>query len=167
MLALCACSQDPSAPAAGPDASPQGVLSAAWVYTPATEETENATGAVEVEPAISAEGPVRTVRTARGDVLRAVLLADAAAPTRIAVASLAETLAQRPGARALLYGVSDGNLCLGAQATHVIWYEPEIIEGRALALAIVSGQPGESGSTVCRVLRYTRERSGAVSEEGP
>lgn len=162
-LALAACGADkPPAPA---PAAAVGVLSADWIYTPATEETADATGSVTVEPSVSGEGPMRTLRTGRGDALQAILVGEADPAWRADLARVTQRLAGRPGARATLYAVYAGNLCLGAQATHVVWYEPDLIEGRTLALALLSGPPDESGSTVCRVLRYTRERSGAGSED--
>lgn len=129
----------------------QGVLSAEWIYTPATAATERVTGALTVEAGIDAEGPSRTLFGARGQRLHASLVGpiDVEGP-------LGEALGHRA---AMLYEVGDGNLCDGAQATHLAWAEPELIEGRTLAIAaLAGGAPGETGSTVCRVLRYTRNR---------
>jgi hypothetical protein len=157
MLALAACGEEKSPPA--PAVSPAGVLTPEWVYTPANDDTRLATGALTIVPGIGPEGPIRALQTERGDRLDAVLAGEIDPRARAGIDHVTETLARRPGARALVYSVSAGNLCLGAQSTHVVWYEPEMIEGRALALALLAGAPGESGSTVCRVLRYTRERS--------
>ena len=160
VLALVACGDKKLAPKP-PAPAAQGMLSAEWIYQPATEETRNATGPLTVEPGIGPQGPRRLLRTARGDALDAVLVGEASLTANLEARSLADAMDLRPGARATLYRVDAGNLCLGAQATHVVWYEPELIEGRTLALALVAGgAPGVPGSTICRVLRYTRSRSG-------
>ncbi len=161
-MLLAACGEKtPPAPA---EPMAPGVLSPEWVYTPATEETARATGPLTVEPGISADGPQRTLRTVHGDALHAGLIGAADLAASIELRSIADVLELRPGARAMLYRVDAGNLCLGGQATHLVWYEPEIIEGRSLALAVIAGgAPGETGSTVCRVLRYTRERTGGAA----
>lgn len=159
-MLLAACGQKPPAPAPARPVPP-GVLSLEWVYTPATAETTAATGPLTVEPSIGAAGPQRVLRTVHGDTLEAALVGEADLAANIELRSIADVLELRPGARAMLYRVDAGNLCIGGQATHLIWYEPELIEGRSLALAVIAGgAPGESGSTVCRVLRYTRERTG-------
>lgn len=155
---LTACGERADAPPRPPPAA-AGMLSAEWIYTPADVVTREATGAVTVSPGVGAEGPERTVAGARGGALRAVLSGEADP-------AMAKTLAGRSGAQAMVYVVAGGNLCAGAQATHVVWYEPELIEGRTLALALLTGPPGETGSTICRVLRYTRERSRAGDSEG-
>lgn len=143
------------------------MLSPEWIYTPATAETDGATGPLTVEPTIGATGPQRTLHGARGDTLRAGLVGEADLDATLQMRSVADVLELRPGARAMLYRVEAGNLCIGGQATHLVWYEPELIEGRSLALAVVAGgAPGETGSTVCRVLRYTRERTGGGVREG-
>lgn len=145
---------DTPAPAEPPA---RGVLSAEWIYTPATAETEAATGAVTVEASIGADGPARTIIPARGARVRAVLKGPIAMDEALAAA-----LAQR--ASPMLYVVAEGNVCTDAQATHLVWSEPELVEGRTLAVAaLAGGAPGETGSTVCRVLRYTRNR-GAHAE---
>ena len=66
----------------------------------------------------------------------------------------------------MLYNVAqDQGLCGPTPAQWIVWYEPELIEGRELVLGVVQGaRPGETGSTVCRVLRYTRERGVGNSE---
>jgi hypothetical protein len=130
----------------------QGVLSAEWIYTPASDETQSATGALTVEAGVDAEGPSRTLFGERGQRLHASLVGPIAVD-----GALGAALGQRA---AMLYVVGDGNLCDGAQATHLAWAEPELIEGRTLAIAALSGgAPGEAGSAVCRVLRYTRNRN--------
>ena len=159
-LALTACGDREPAPKP-PAPAAQGMLSDEWVYQPATEETRGATGPLTVTPGIGPLGPYRALRTARGDALDAVLVGEANLTVNLEARSVADAMDLRPGARATLYRVDAGNLCLGAQATHVVWYEPELIEGRTLALAFVAGgAPGDPGSTICRVLRYTRDRSG-------
>lgn len=160
VLALAACGEKKPAPAAARPIA-QGMLSVEWVYEPATEETRSATGPLTVEPGIGPLGPRRLLHTARGDVVDTVLVGEAALTANLESRSLADAMDLRPGAHATLYQVEGGNLCLGEQATHVVWYEPELIEGRTLALAFVAGgAPGVPGSTICRVLRYTRDRSG-------
>jgi hypothetical protein len=159
MLALSACGQEKPAPAT--PAAAQGVLSDAWIYTPTDAATDAATGAVTVEPGIGPDGPIRSLRTARGALLDAVLVGEPDPRFRADLPAIVAMLAQRPVARGKLFAVSAGNLCEGVQATHIVWYEPEMIEGRALALALLSGPPDQTGSTVCRVLRYTRERGEA------
>jgi hypothetical protein len=159
-LALAACGDKKPAPTR-PAPVDQGMLSAEWVYQPATQETRDATGPLTVDPSIGSQGPRRLLHTARGDALDAVLVGEANLTVNLEARSLADAMDLRAGARATLYRVDAGNLCLGAQATHVVWYEPELIEGRTLALALVAGgAPGDPGSTICRVLRYTRSRSG-------
>ena len=159
VLAVMACGER-KLPPSPPAPAPAGTLSPEWIYQPATEETVIATGAVTVEPGVGPLGPRRLLRTARGDELEAQLVGEANLAARVETRNIGEALDLRPGARATLYRIASGNLCIGAQATHVVWYEPEMIEGRTLALALVAGgAPGETGSTVCRVLRYTRNRT--------
>jgi hypothetical protein len=148
-----ACGQAAETPAPARPA-PQGVLSAEWVYLPATAATAAFTGPVTVEASVGADGPARTVVGQKGPSVRAVLSGAMAMDV-----ALAEALAQRPGAPATLYAVAEGDLCPPATTTHLVWAEPELIEGRTLAIAAISGgAPGQTGSTVCRVLRYTRDR---------
>jgi hypothetical protein len=140
------------------DSAPRGVLSPEWIYAPASAETERSTGAVVIEAQVSAAGPVRRIAATRGQRLNAVLAGPAPADPALLVA-----LGQSP-VPPMLYAVTDGNLCDAGQATHIVWAEPELIEGRTLALAVLNGAPGETGSTVCRVLRYTRSRSLGAAE---
>jgi len=141
-----------AAPPVPAEPPPRGVLSAEWIYTPATAETEAATGAVTVEASVGTDGPSRTLIAARGARVRAVLKGPI-----VMDETLAAALAQR--ASPMLYTIAEGNLCADVQATHLVWSEPELVEGRTLAVAaLAGGAPGETGSTVCRVLRYTRNR---------
>lgn len=148
---------------------PQGVLSPDWAYTPASAETASATGVLTVEAGIDSTGPMRTLRAARGLSAMTHLMGEADAKAKVGERSIGEVMELPPGARPMLQAVAqDTGLCGPTPAQYVVWYEPEMIEGRELVLAVVQGAaPGETGSTVCRVLRYTRERERAVgrSEE--
>lgn len=139
---------------------PDGVLSPEWSYTPASAETERATGVLTVEAGIDTAGPRRSLAAARG-VTAVTHLAGALAPgAKVGERTVAEVMELKAGAEPMLHEVTrDGGLCGAGAARYVVWYEPEMIEGRELVLAVVQGaKPGETGSTVCRVLRYTRER---------
>lgn len=144
---------------------PDGVLSPEWFYTPASAETESATGVLTVEAGIDANGPSRTLHGARGLAALTHLQGETDPAAKVGEKSVAEVMELLPGARPVLHQVTrDNGLCGGAAANFVVWYEPEMIEGRLLILAVVQGaKPGETGSTVCRVLRYTRERGPATA----
>lgn len=164
-LVASACGAKPPPPAP-PHASQPGVLSEDWLYQPATDETARVTGGLEVVPQVGSGGPARLLRSARGQQVVAELVGPVEPSARIEMRPVADVVDARPGGAATVYRVVEGNFCAGAQATHVIWYEPELIEGRTLSLAFVAGgAPGETGSTVCRILRYTRSRTPA-SEDG-
>lgn len=168
---MSACGDRAPAPAAPPPSS-SVVLSADWVYTPASAETESTTGALTVEAGIDSTGPSRMLRAARGVTAFTHLAGETDPAALVGAKSVGEVMELRPGARPVLHVVAqDGGLCGSTSAAYVVWYEPEMIEGRQLVLAVVqSAAPGETGSTVCRVLRYTRERGrvrrAGKSEEG-
>lgn len=154
---LTACGRPP-APEPAPTPIAPGVLTPEWIYAPATAETVQATGRLTVEASVGADGPARLLVTARGARVRAVLAGPATMD-----ATLAAALSERNAAPPMLYAVTEGNLCPAGTSAYLVWAEPELVEGRTLAIAVVSGAaPGETGSTVCRVLRYTRNR-----ETGP
>jgi hypothetical protein len=159
VVALTACGEREAAPAQA-SAVPDGVLSPEWVYTPASGETRSATGALTVEAGVDSTGPSRTLRTRKGVTAFTHLMGEIDPSARVGQSSVGEVMELRPGARPLLHAVAqDSGLCGPTPAAYIVWHEPELIEGRELVLAVVQGAaPGETGSTVCRVLRYTRER---------
>ena len=165
VLALTACGRREDATPPPEQRIPDGVLSPDWSYTPASEETRKATGVLTIEAGIDAEGPMRTLAGASGVSALTHLQGEASLGDKIGDRTIGEVMDLRPGARPVLHQVSrDSGLCGGQPASFVVWYEPEMIEGRQLVLAVVQGaKPGEAGSTVCRVLRYTRERDMGVS----
>lgn len=162
-----ACGQREPAPAQT-QSVPDGVLSPEWIYTPASGETESATGVLTVEAGIDSTGPSRTLRAARGVTALTHLAGETDPAALVGARSMGEVMELRPGARPMLHVVAqDSGLCGSTPASYVVWYEPELIEGRELVLAVVQGAaPGETGSTVCRVLRYRRERGAGRNEEG-
>lgn len=164
-LALSACGQRETAPATEA-AAPQGVLSEEWLYTPASAETASTTGLLVIEPGIDAAGPSRGLVAAKGIAAMTHLTGEIDPGLKVGERTVGEIMELRPGARPTLYTVAqDQGLCGPAPAQWIVWYEPELIEGRELVLGVVQGaRPGESGSTVCRVLRYTRERGGGKNE---
>ncbi|KAF0170114.1 MAG: hypothetical protein IV086_01855 [Hyphomonadaceae bacterium] len=147
---------------------PAGVLSPEWAYTPASAETKATTGMLTVEAGIDALGPSRMLRAEKGVIAFMHLSGEVDPAALVGARPVGELMALRDGARPMLQKVDrDGGLCGATPASYVVWYEPELIEGRELVLAVVQGAaPGETGSTVCRVLRYTREREAGKSEEG-
>jgi hypothetical protein len=171
-LALSSCGRRETASA--PEAAePAGVLSQEWLYTPASAETASATGLLVIEPGIDAVGPSRGLVAAKGIAAMTHLTGEIDPALKVGERSVGEVMELRPGARPMLYTVAQDQgqnpgLCGGSPAQWIVWYEPELIEGRELVLGVVQGaRPGESGSTVCRVLRYTRERHrGAGKSEG-
>lgn len=166
VIALSACGEREAAPAQA-SAVPEGVLSPEWIYTPTSAETRSATGALTVEAGVDSTGPSRTLRAARGATAFTHLKGEIDPSARVGARSVGEVMELRPGARPMLHVVAqESGLCGPTPAEFVVWYEPEMIEGRELVLAVVQGAaPGETGSTVCRVLRYTRERGAGRSEE--
>lgn len=175
-LALSSCGRRETASA--PEAAePAGVLSQEWLYTPASAETASATGLLVVEPGIDAAGPSRGLVAAKGIAAMTHLTGEIDPALKVGERTVGEVMELRPGARPTLYTVAQDQspgqsesqgLCGATPAQWIVWYEPELIEGRELVLGVVQGaRPGESGSTVCRVLRYTRERErGAGKSEG-
>lgn len=165
-LVLSACEKREAASAPEPAAAAVGVLSPEWLYTPASAETANTTGLLVVEPGIDAAGPSRGLVAAKGIAALTHLKGEIDPSAKVGERTVGEVMELRPGARPMLYTVAqDQGLCGPTPAQWVVWYEPELIEGRELVLGVVQGaRPGESGSTVCRVLRYTRERGAAKSE---
>jgi hypothetical protein len=158
---LASCGDGARPPASPPDQRvPDGVLSPEWSYRPASAETASATGELTVEAGIDAQGPSRTLHGARGLKALTHLQGETSPEAKVGERTIAEVMGLRPDARPVLHQVTrDGGLCGGQPAQYVVWYEPEMIEGRELVIAAVQGaRPGETGSTVCRVLRYTRER---------
>ncbi len=165
-LAVSACGA-PEAASEPEQTIPAGVLSPEWAYTPASAETKAATGMLTIEAGIDALGPSRTLKAEKGATALMHLSGEIDPAARVGARSVGEVMELRAGARPMLQKVDrDGGLCGPALASYVVWYEPELIEGRELVLAVVQGAaPGETGSTVCRVLRYTREREAGLSEE--
>lgn len=166
-LALTACGKGDSGQESAPEpATAQGVLSPEWLYTPASAETDSATGLLVVEAGVDAAGPSRGLVAARGVAAMTHLKGEVDPALKVGERTLGEVMELRAGARPTLYAVAhDEGLCGQTSAQWIVWYEPELIEGRELVLGIVQGaRPGEQGSTVCRVLRYTRERGAANSE---
>lgn len=168
VLALTACGRREDATPPPEQRIPDGVLSPDWSYTPASEETRKATGVLTIEAGIDSTGPLRTLAGASGVSALTHLQGEVSPGDRIGDRSVGEVMDLPVGARPMLHQVArDTGLCGGQPANFVVWYEPEMIEGRRLVLAVLQGaKPGEAGSTVCRVLRYTRERdSGAGRSE--
>ncbi|MDZ4777252.1 MAG: hypothetical protein SGJ23_10755 [Alphaproteobacteria bacterium] len=167
-LALSACGRRETAPAAE-TVDGGGVLSQEWLYTPASAETASATGLLVVEPGIDSAGPSRGLVAAKGIAAMTHLTGEIDPGLKVGERTLGEVMELRAGARPTLYTVAqDQGLCGPTPAQWIVWYEPELTEGRELVLGVVQGaRPGETGSTVCRVLRYTRERErGAGKSEG-
>jgi len=164
-LVLPACEEREAEPARE-EADVGGVLSREWIYTPASAETVSATGLLVVEPGIDDAGPSRVLVAATGIAAMMHLTAEIDPALKVGARTVAEVMELRPGARAMLYTVAqDQGLCGTAPAQWIVWYEPELIEGRELVLGVVQGaRPGEPGSTVCRVLRYMRDRAPVKSE---
>lgn len=165
VLALTACGRREEATSPPEQRIPDGVLSPDWSYTPASEETRKATGVLTIEAGIDSTGPMRTLAGANGVAALTHLQGEVNTGDKIGDRSVGDVMDLPVGARPMLHDVArDSGLCGGQPATFVVWYEPEMIEGRQLVLAVVQGaKPGEAGSTVCRVLRYTRERDTGVS----
>lgn len=165
--ALAACGEQQDVPAFTAAETSGGVLSKEWLYTPASAETASTTGLLVVEPGIDAKGPSRGLVAAKGIAAMTHLTGEIDPGLKVGERTVGEVMELRPGARPTLYTVAeDQGLCGSRPAQWIVWYEPELIEGRQLVLGVVQGaRPGEAGSTVCRVLRYTRER-GAGNNEG-
>lgn len=164
-LVLSACGRRETA-SAPETIEPAGVLSREWLYTPASAETASTTGLLVVEPGIDSVGPSRGLVAAKGIAAMTHLSGEIDPALKVGERTVGEIMELRPGARTTLYTVAqDQGLCGPTPAQWIVWYEPELIEGRELVLGVVQGaRPGETGSTVCRVLRYTRERGAGKSE---
>lgn len=129
-----------------------------WRYEPAEAATRDATGTIEVAPGVDKEGPIRTIHTRRGETT-ARLVRALTAEERIREQTLREALAAPPGARPILYAILDDQVfrCRDMRPSHLIWYEPEVIEQRTLVVGVLGGGgPGDAGADLCQVLRYTR-----------
>jgi hypothetical protein len=157
--ALAACG-DPSSPTGGGNDKLEAFRGAGkgWVYEPAEPETRKATGGIEVAPGVDKEGPIRTIHARRG-VATARLVRALAAEDWINQRTLREALAAPPDARPILYAILDDRVlhCDDMRPSHLVWYEPEVIERRTLVLGVLGGGgPGDANAGLCQVLRYTR-----------
>jgi hypothetical protein len=147
-----------------PSAETAGIqLSETWDYLPASADAASATGSVSIFPGVSAEGPTRTLKAANGLTLEAALIGEVSAAQMIGPGDVAGLMEASRAARPTLYRLtaqtpSRGGIspCGANTATHILWHEPEMIEGRFVTIAVLNGAPGEPGASACQVLRYAR-----------
>jgi hypothetical protein len=162
--ALAGCGLEaPSVDQAVPAAVEYSRLNTTWDFVPATEATAQATGSVTIKPGVSAVGPTRTLNATNGAAVEAALLGETAPSTAIGASTAGELMGVVGPGAPTLYSVAaetptrEGrSLCSGAPATHILWFEPEMIEGRFVTIAVLSGAPGAPNAAVCQVLRYSR-----------
>lgn len=138
-------------------------LSETWDYLPASADAAAATGSVTILPGVSAQGPTRTLTAANGLTLEAALVGEVAATQSIGGGDVAALLDAPRTARPTLYRVTTqtpsrtgASPCGAAPASHILWHEPEMIEGRFVTIAVLTGAPGDIGASACQVLRYAR-----------